>query len=258
MQIKNRNTFTTIHTEGALLPADLLQRISNNDTKLDGLGAESYHLAPGEKLNETINRSWNRLTGLWSAFQTARGRLGPGDAGTTLTRERWLLPLFQELGFGRLNTSKAVEIERKSYPISHRWESIPLHLVGCGLELDKRAPGVAGASRTSPHSLLQEYLNRSDEAQWGLLSNGISLRILRDNATLTRQAYVEFDLESLFDGEVYSDFALLWLVCHQSRFEGLEANHKDTKHTKNAVDQDEENQKNLVPLWLNDCFLGAL
>ena len=219
MQTHNRNTFTTIHTEGALLPVDLLQRIRANDAKLEGLDAESYHLAPGEKLNEAINRSWNRLIGLWGAFQAARGRLGANDAGTTLTRERWILPLFQELGFGRLSTTKAVEIDGKSYPISHHWQNVPLHLVGCGIELDKRTPGAAGASRTSPHSLLQEYLNRSEEAQWGLVSNGLSLRVLRDNATLTRQAYIEFDLESMFDGEVYSDFILLWLICHQSRFE---------------------------------------
>ncbi len=228
MQTRNRNTFTTIHTEGALLPVDLLQQISENDKNLEGLNPESYHLAPGEKLNEAINRSWNRLSGLWGSFQAARGRLGStdplggGSAGTTLTRERWLLPLFQELGFGRLSTSKAVEIEGKSYPISHRWQNVPLHLVGCGIELDKRTPGAAGASRTSPHSLMQEYLNRSDDVQWGVISNGLGLRILRDNATLTRQAYIEFDLESMFDGEIYSDFVLLWLICHQSRFETTE------------------------------------
>ena len=222
MQTRNRNTFTTIHTEGALLPVDLLQRISENDKNLEGLNPESYHLAPGEKLNEAINRSWNRLSGLWGSLQAARGRLGSTDAGTTLTRERWLLPLFQELGFGRLSTSKAVEIEGKSYPISHRWLNVPLHLVGCGIELDKRTPGAAGAARTSPHSLMQEYLNRSDDVQWGVISNGLGLRILRDNATLTRQAYIEFDLESMFDGEIYSDFVLLWLICHQSRFETTE------------------------------------
>ena len=222
MQTRNRNTFTTIHTEGALLPVDLLQRISENNKNLEGLNPESYHLAPGEKLNEAINRSWNRLSGLWGAFQAARGRLGSTDAGTTLTRERWLLPLFQELGFGRLSTSKAIEIEGKSYPISHRWLNVPLHLVGCGIELDKRTPGAAGAARTSPHSLMQEYLNRSDDVQWGVISNGLGLRILRDNATLTRQAYIEFDLESMFDGEIYSDFVLLWLICHQSRFETTE------------------------------------
>ncbi len=219
MQTRNRNTFTTIHTEGALLPVDLLQRISENDRNLEGLNPESYHLAPGEKLNEAINRSWNRLNGLWGAFKSARGQLGAADPGIGVTRERWLLPLFQELGYGRLVTAKAIEIEGKSYPISHIWSIIPIHLVGCQVELDKRAPGVAGAARVSPHSLVQEYLNRADDAQWGLLSNGLLLRVLRDNAALTRQAYLEFDLESMFDGEVYSDFVLLWLVCHQSRFE---------------------------------------
>ncbi len=57
----------------------------------------------------------------------------------------------------------------------------------------------------------------------GLVSNGLRLRVLRDNASLTRQAFLEFDLEAMFEGEVYSDFALLWLVCHQSRFETVGA-----------------------------------
>jgi len=63
MQTRNRNKFTTIHTEGALLPADLLDRIADPKTSLQGLTPESYHLAPGEKLNEAISRSWNRMTG---------------------------------------------------------------------------------------------------------------------------------------------------------------------------------------------------
>jgi hypothetical protein len=222
MQTHNRNTFTTIHTEGALLPADLLQRVSENDSSLEGLSPDAYHLAPGERLNETINRSWNRLTGLWEVFKDAREGLPASDTVTTATRERWLLPLMQELGYGRLTPSRAVEIEGKSYAISHRWQNTPLHLIGCGLELDKRTPGAAGAARISPHSLLQEYLNRAEDAQWGIVSNGLQLRVLRDNATLTRQAYIEFDLESMFEGEIYSDFVLLWLVCHQSRFETTE------------------------------------
>ena len=93
MQTHNRSTFTTIHTEGSLLPVDLLQRISENNKDLEALSPESYHLAPGEKINEAINRSWNRLNGLWGAFKTSRLRLGAGEAGTTLTRERWLLQI---------------------------------------------------------------------------------------------------------------------------------------------------------------------
>jgi very-short-patch-repair endonuclease len=212
------NIFTTIRTEGALLPADLLQRISEG-ANLDGLTAERYH-RPGEKLNEAINRSWNALQGAWASFRAAQERLSENDHGTRITRERWLLPLFRELDYGRLQTATAVEIDGRSYPISHRWEHVPLHLVGYNLELDRRTPGATGAASASPHSLLQVFLNRSENTLWGFLSNGYKLRILRDNVSLTRQAYVEFDLEAMMEGEVYSDFVLLWLLCHQSRVEG--------------------------------------
>lgn len=218
MAAKTATIFTTIRTEGALLPADLLQRISEGAT-LDGLTPESYH-RPGEKLNEAINRSWNALQGVWASFRAAQERLPENDLGTSITRERWLLPLFRELDYGRLQTATAVEIDGRSYPISHNWEHVPVHLVSYKLELDRRTPGAAGAASASPHSLLQVFLNRSDDHLWGFLSNGYKLRILRDNATLTRQAYVEFDLEAMMDGEVYSDFVLLWLLCHQSRVEG--------------------------------------
>ncbi len=212
------NIFTTIRTEGALLPADLLQRISEG-ANLDGLTPESYH-RPGEKLNEAINRSWNALQGVWASFRAAQERLPESDLGTTITRERWLLPLFRELNYGRLQTATAIEIDGRSYPISHRWGHVPVHLVSYKLELDKRTRGVSGASSASPHSLLQVFLNRSENHLWGFVSNGYKLRILRDNISLTRQAYVEFDLEAMMEGEVYSDFVLLWLLCHQSRVEG--------------------------------------
>jgi len=71
----------------------------------------------------------------------------------------------------------------------------------------------------SPHGLIQEFLNRSQDHLWGMVSNGLSLRLLRDNASLTRQAYVEFDLDGMMFGEVYSDFILLFLLLHQSRVE---------------------------------------
>jgi hypothetical protein len=220
MQIRRSDIFTTIRTEGAILPADLLQRIAEGDRRLEGLTPEDYHLAGNEKLNEAANRSWNRLLGAWLAFKDAAQKLRPDDPGTSITRERWLLILFQELGYGRLQSARTVEIDGKSYPISHFWQHVPIHLVGLGTPLDRRTAGVAGAARTSPHGLVQEYLNRSDASLWGMVSNGLKLRILRDNVSLTRQAYVEFDLEAMMNGEIYSDFALLWLLCHQSRFEG--------------------------------------
>ncbi len=214
-----QEVFTTVRSEGALLPSDFLRQIAEGRDKIPGLTPEAYHLPGTERLNEAASRSWNRLLGAWSAFQAASQSLAETDPGAGITREKWLLPLFQELGYGRLLTAKTFEIERKPYPISHAWQHTPIHLVGRNVDLDRRSPGVAGAAKASPHGLVQEFLNRSPDHLWGFLSNGIKLRILRESKSLTRQAYIEFDLAGMMEGQVYADFAILWLLCHQSRVE---------------------------------------
>lgn len=224
MYTSYRSPFTTLRVEGAILPPDLLQRIAGGDHSIEGLTPEAYHLENGEKLNEAINRAWNRLVGTWATFRDTAANLSESDPGTTVTRERWLLPLFQELGYGRLQAAKAIEIDEgagssRPYPISHAWQKTPIHLVGLRVDLDTRTKGVAGAARNSPHSLVQVLLNRSPEHLWAFVSNGLRLRILRDNASLTQQAYVEFELQAMMEGQAYSDFVLLWLLCHESRVE---------------------------------------
>jgi hypothetical protein len=222
MRTRQRSTFTTIVSEGALLPVDLLQRIALFDANLGGIDAEAYHHA-GEKLNEVISDAWTSVLRSWRAFDAARAQLPEGDSGLRLTRERWLLALFDRLGYGRLYGVKPIEIEGKSYDISHGWQHLPIHLVSFRQDLDHIERNAATGQRSSPYSLVQELLNRSPEHLWGLVSNGLSLRLLRKNASLTRLAYVEFDLEAMLRGESYADFALLWLLCHQSRVEGERA-----------------------------------
>jgi len=224
MGAKNHDLFLTIRSEGAILPPDLLQRVVAGDRDLGGLGADDYHLPKGEKINEATSRAWNRLLGVWAAFRAAIEKLAETDPATTATRERWLQPFFQELGYGRLLTARPIEVEGKSYAISHGWSRTPIHLVGCHVDLDRSAQRVTGASRSSPHSLLQETLNRSPHHLWGFVTNGFQLRILRNNASLTRQAFVEFDLEAMMLGENYADYVLLWLLCHQSRVEAENPN----------------------------------
>ena len=222
MEPRRARLSTSVRTEGGLLPVDLLAKIAAGDRDVPGLGEADYDLTAGDRVREAITRSWNRLVGAWAALAAARLEAADEhDPLTTPTRERFLLPLFEELGFGRLAAARAVEIGGTAYPISHAWEGrVPIHLVGYGVELDRRTPGVRGAAGAAPHALLQEYLNRADEALWGIVSNGRVLRLLRDSSSLTRQAYVEFDLEAIFEGELYADFALLWTVCHRTRFEG--------------------------------------
>ena len=217
--MKNNSNYPSIHSEGGLLPMDLLERVAVLDDSLPGLKAQDYGLSRTERINEAVNRSWSRLVPIWQAFRKEREK---SSSGTTETREDWLAPLFQELGFGKLTLSKAETIGGKSYAISHRRGDVPVHQISFRLEPDRRAERVAGASRVSPHTLLQEYLNRTENSLWGILTNGLQLRILRDSVMLSRQAYLEFDLETMFDGDLFSDFRLLWLVCHESRFENLQ------------------------------------
>jgi hypothetical protein len=132
-----------------------------------------------------------------------------------------LLQLLRELDYGRVPTTPAggIRVGDRAFPISHLWGSTPIHLLGWGVELDRRTKGVAGAAERAPHAMVQEALNRTDQYLYALVSNGRILRLLRDSTSLSGQSYVEFDLEAMFDGEVFSDFVLLYLLLHQSRVE---------------------------------------
>jgi len=219
--MRTSSQFATITTEGGLLPSDLITRLANDTRSLPGTREEDYHLIPGRQLREIINRSWNDLLGAWQVFQPQVARLAPDDHTATITWERWLLPLFAELGYGRLQRLPgAIMVDDKEYPVSHRHDEALIHLVGWNVALDRRTAGVVGAAKASPHSMVQELLNRTDDHLWAVVSNGRQLRVIRDNSSLTRAAYVEFDLETMFTDGVFADFATLWLLVHASRLEG--------------------------------------
>jgi hypothetical protein len=218
----SRSPFTSVRTEGSLLPADLLGRLVEAKD-LPGVEPSTYHLAPGESVRQAASRAWEYLTGVWTAFRAELSRhAGPT---TGLSRERWLLILFRELDFGRLPVTAAggLVAGEKAFPVSHVWEHVPIHLLGWGVDLDRRTPSLAGAAGAAPQAMVQELLNRTNAHLWAVLSNGQRLRLLRDSTSLVGSAYVEFDLEAMFDGDLFSDFALLYLLCHQSRFEAQDA-----------------------------------
>ena len=211
-------SFVGVRVAGGLLPAELLSRIAAG--ALAGQASADYHLAPGESVREAANRAWAYLTGVWAAYRQAAEKLATSDRGTTLTRERWLLILLRELGYGRVPAHPGgLAIDGKQIPISHLWEQVPMHLLGHRIDLDRRSQGVAGAASSSPQSLVQELLNRSEAHLWAILSNGLTLRLLRDSTSLVGSAYVEFDLEAIFEGDLFADFLMLFSLCHQSRLE---------------------------------------
>ncbi|WP_255027142.1 N-6 DNA methylase [Rhodococcus sp. GA1] len=215
-------SFVGVRIQGGLLPADLPSQLATgNDPSGVTLSPKDYHLAAGETVRDAANRVWAYLRGAWTGYRDALAQL-PHDASTTgLTRERFLLVLFDQLGYGRVPTTGrgGITVDGQPFPVSHVWQSVPIHLLGWGTALDTRTKGVAGAAGSSPQSMVQELLNRSDEHLWAFLSNGQVLRLLRDSTSLVGSAYVEFDLEAIFDGDLFADFLLLYTMCQVSRVE---------------------------------------
>ncbi len=214
---------TAVRSVGALLPSDLLARVAAGDGELGGFSGRDYHLAAGETPREAANRAWAYLVGVWPSFQDALSRLPEGDPAVGVTRERWLQVLFRELGYGRLQATPAggITASGKAFPVSHQWGALPIHLLGWGIDLDRRTKGVPGAAERAPHAMVQELLNRSDQHLWAVVSNGRVVRVLRDSTSLSAQSFVEFDLEAIFSGELFADFVVLFLLLHQSRVEVL-------------------------------------
>ena len=225
------SVFRSIRTVGAVLPSEALARAV--DLGMPGQRVEDYQLTPGMTAGTAIARAWDAALGAHRAWQAALERLPTGDPATGLTRERWLLPLLYELGYGRPDVLPAgIDLpaglaggDTLHFPISHRlaWPdgtaepavTVPLHLVGAGVALDTRTYGVAARA---PQSMVQDYLNRDRHCLWGIVSNGHVLRVLRDASSLTKQSYVEFDLDDIFDNQRYADFRLFFLTVHASRF----------------------------------------
>jgi hypothetical protein len=85
-------------------------------------------------------------------------------------------------------------------------------------KLDRRSPTLSVDRTRSPAFALQDYLNDHDDALWGLVTNGTQIRLMRDNASLTRPAYIEADLAQIFQNEDAASFAVLWLLIHRTRF----------------------------------------
>ena len=212
-------TFVGVRVQGGLLPADLLSRLVTR-TGLTGLSSKDFHLAAGETVRDAANRVWAYLRGAWTTYRQALAALPETDAATALTRERFALVLLDQLGYGRVPTTGkgGLQVGERSFPVSHAWSVVPIHLLG-RVSLDTRTKGVPGAAGASPQSMIQELLNRSDDHLWGILANATTLRLIRDSTSLVGSAYVEFDLEAIFDGDLFADFLLLYTLCHVSRLE---------------------------------------
>jgi N-6 DNA Methylase len=260
------SVFRAVRAVGTALPAEAIPRA--NELRMPGQSAEAYQLSPGMAVNGAIARAWEAMLAAHRAWRIALERLPDADAATKLTRDKWLLPLLYELGWGRPDVVSGGlpvplglgETESPHFPISHRvaWPDamnasawVPLHLVGAGIDLDSKT---AGVTARAPQAMVQDYLNREVHALWAVLSNGHQLRLLRDASSLTRQSFVEFDLDAIFTDQLYADFRVLFLTIHASRF-APRLDDKAAKAVADSEDSDEDAELEQAEPKLDNCWL---
>ena len=210
--------FPSIRIEGGLLSAELLDDLYEASENLPGLKPADFGLKKDTRLIDHIASIWSDARHHWQAFWRRASTPQPGETGVTFTRNQWITPFLSLLGYDLVFQPRAAEIDGLTFAISHRAgagdAAPPVHVIGCWQSLDRRAE--SGRPRLAPHSLVQAFLNRT-EALWGLVTNGLTLRLLRDSHLIRRQAYIDFDLQTLFNGEHFADFQLLFRLLHRSR-----------------------------------------
>ncbi|MCO5114776.1 MAG: N-6 DNA methylase [Burkholderiaceae bacterium] len=222
--------YTALRIEGGLIPAEELTRLTTLAAPEATEQTEGHYDIPkGLKLRDEIARYFKIAQNLWQDFALQRQRQDANPHSVTL--QTLLLPLLRQvLGYTDLAARSSLPASgnsHHSYNIGHAalGGRLPVVLAGFDQPLDLAAerfgdtnPDTGRTRRRSPYMLAQEALNASDDSLWAITSNGLKLRILRDNPSLTRPAYVEVDLEALFTEELYADFTAFWLLAHASRF----------------------------------------
>jgi hypothetical protein len=231
--------FSSVRIEGGLLGPDLLDQLLANE--LPGQRAADFGLPAKRSLTDEIASVFVDARALWGVFQHRLERLRPDDVATSVTRDSWVVPFLGLLGYELRYNPKAYDVDGLSFAISHRAgehaEAPPVHIVGARQELG-RVPE-SGRPRLAPHSLLQDFLNRTENL-WGIVTNGLTLRLLRDCTFVRRQAYAEFDLPGILDEQRFEDFVALYRLLHRTRLPSTAENANDClleKYYAHSIEQ---------------------
>ncbi len=207
--------YPSISIQGSIFLADILDKIAV-ESDFKGQKASDFDLPKKLSLKDEINSAWASANALYENFTHQQTKVKESETGTTQTRNSFVLPFLTLLGYN-LEVNKAQLINEKSYAISHRdskLQDFPVHIMGFKDDLDKKR--LSGGPRMSPHALMQEYLNLSEHL-YGLITNGKQIRLLRDSTRLINISYLEFDLQKIFEENLFADFALLFRLLHATR-----------------------------------------
>ena len=223
-----RLDFAAIEIAGALLPPEIVTRAAACD--LPDQSDEGYGILPGLKLRDEIARYYQIALAHWQRFDAARN-------GNVSAPEPFVLDLLKDcFGFANMAETRPVMLSERRFPIRHASHNGRVPIVIAPLApAESRKAGIDEAlaqfgdetRRRSASQLLQEYLNADEDALWGIALDGCTLRLMRDNVSLTRPAWIEANLEKIFTEGLFADFSVLWLVIHASRFGAMDASPSD-------------------------------
>ena len=208
--------FEALSIKGGLLGADWLGKVA----QLQAAAQESadYRVPKGLQIRDEIARSWRIAQACFRELEA--GHASGGD--TRALADRFLVAFLRDaLSFTSVKRVEPKPINERMYPVRFfaLGDRVPVVSAPAGSGLDAPLPEFGDEQRRrSAFGLLQEYLNASGAALWGLATDGFSLRIARDNASLTRPAWIEADLGRIMAEDIFHDFAALWLLAHESRF----------------------------------------
>ncbi|ANK82134.1 MAG: restriction endonuclease [Rhizobiales bacterium NRL2] len=201
--ISDMSAWASLSLEGNLIAPAMIARIDQRDAPEQA--PEDYAVRKGLTIREEISTAFRVGQSHFDAFAKL-------DAPSQDATRRFVTGFFREtFGFHDLSAADT--------PIAMTASGrVPVVVVPPDETLDRRSPTLSVDRSRSPAFALQDYLNDREEALWGVATNGTHLRLMRDNASLTRPAYIEADLAQIFSNEDIASFAALWLLIHRSRF----------------------------------------
>ncbi|MCH7411113.1 hypothetical protein MM239_17040 [Belliella sp. DSM 111904] len=255
-------TFPSITIQGNIISTETLDKIAKEEIEFQK--STDFGFKKDTKVRDEIGLAYAMIRGYWNSFKLKLSRLQGDESGTTETRNLWMIPFLTETGY-TVEKSNLENIQGKAYAISHRagnLDRFPIHIVSFKQDLDKKDEYTQ--TRISSHGLVQEYLNVTDQHLYALVTNGKHLRLLRDSSRLAKLAYVEFNLEKIFEEDLFADFAVLFRLLHASRMtqksgEGedviLEKYHQESIQSGNRI---RENLRMEVKRSLETLGVGFL
>ena len=136
-----------------------------------------YRIPKGLHIRDEIARSWRIAQACFREMEA--GRASGGDAHALA--ERFIKAFLRDaLCFTSVMRMEPGTIDERVYPVRFfaLGDRVPIVVAPVGTGLDTPLPELGDdRRRRSPFGLLQEYLNAAGAALWGLVADGLSLRI---------------------------------------------------------------------------------